>query len=49
MARHQAPRRPHRIGESLTVKAVHLILGLSMPQPTDAAQLGRHHAEEYAR
>lgn len=47
-ARHAAPRHSYRIGERLTVAAVHVILGLAQPQPTDAAQPGRHH-EEYAR
>jgi hypothetical protein len=42
--RHHAPRRAHRIGDRLTVTAVHLIVGAAMPTPTDAGQPGRHAA-----
>lgn len=45
MSRHAAPARPFRIGERLTVPAVHLILGLACPSPTAAGQPGRHHQE----
>lgn len=48
MSRHRSPRHPRQIGERLTVPAVHLIVGVTLPTPTDAGQPGRHH-EEYAR
>ena len=44
-ARHAAPRNPGRIGDRLTVPALHLILGLPRPATTDAGQLGRHALE----
>jgi hypothetical protein len=43
--KHAAPRNPARIGDRLTVAAVHLILGLPRPVATDAGQPGRHHLE----
>lgn len=42
MSRHSAPARSHRIGDRLTVTAVHLILNRPMPAATDAGQNGRH-------
>ena len=42
MSRHAAPNRSFRIGERLTVAAVFLIVGATMPQPTGAGQDGRH-------
>lgn len=41
-ARHAAPRSAHRIGDRLTVAAVHLILARPLPTPTGAGQDGRH-------
>lgn len=42
--RHAFPRSSWRIGDRLTVTAVHLIVGRPMPAATGAGQPGRHHA-----
>lgn len=40
--RHAAPRQAWRIGDRLTVTAVHLITGHQLPAPSGAGQPGRH-------
>jgi hypothetical protein len=42
--RHAAPNKPHRLGERVTVTAVHRFVDRPMPAPTDAGQPGRHAA-----
>lgn len=42
--RHAAPRRAYGLGDTVTVAAVHLFVGRTMPAPTDAGQPGRHAA-----
>lgn len=42
--RHAAPRNLARLGDGITVTAVHLFVGRPMPAPTGAGQPGRHAA-----
>jgi hypothetical protein len=43
--RHAFPRSSWRIGDRLTVAAVHLIVGRPMPAASGAGQPGRHAAQ----